>query len=926
VGHDISDLEAMQHYLADSELRFRRMFEAVPAALLLLDASGRLLMVNPGGARFFGYDAPEQMVMLPFAELVHADDRDAGLAALAALPSAPEALMQMEKRYLRRDGSLRWGHVRGVRLELGAGQTFVLAQISDVHERKQTELALLESERRLATLMANLSGAVYRYELEATGGLHHDRAVNFVSHGVEALTGRPREYFLRPDAPLRLGTLMHEDDRPAVLDAITQAFAGDGRFEVVYRLQHGVAGLRWVSEHGRVWQRPDGRWSVDGHLTDITSERQAREAEQVYRTLLADTHTGFVSLTADGRVLDINMPLCEMIGAAAPTEVLGHSLLAWMPPGRESQLQRFIGRVLRDGALREVEFTYPRGDGSQTTLLTNAVRATQAGQAVVKCLVFDISQARRNEMARRESERRYRSLFDTSVNGICFLSLEGVLEAVNPAFACLLGEPGGEASLAGRRLDDITPLEWQRADAKARAQVFARGWSDAYRKELLRRDGSRLPVLVHAWLVHDEQGHPLHFMCTVQDISELLHMEQEREALQTGLRQAQKMEAVGQLAGGIAHDFNNILASILGFAELAERQPVPPESKLPRYLGEIRVAGERARDLIRQLLLFSRAGRNDSRVQAISPLVQETARMLRPTLPSTLRLRTFVSQDLPPVRVDAVGLQQVIMNLVINARDAADGHGEVQLIARLAEVRRGRCASCHAEFAGTWVEVAVRDNGNGIRPEIMERMFDPFFTTKSVGQGTGMGLSVVHGVVHELDGHLLVDTSESGTLFRVLLPALDALAEHPPLSVPDALPQGQGEPVLVVDDDAAVARMLGELLAAAGYRPLVFTDSTQAAMVIEDIATPVAVMITDQVMPGFEGGELIGVARRYRPGLPVIILSAQAALLTSDDDSPVLAKPVQGRELLLAVQQVLATSLWQADMQAINAAFLEDKS
>lgn len=924
VGHDITEFAAMQHHLAESEARFRLMFEAVPAALALLDGAGRLLMVNPAGARFFGFDAPEQMVMLRLTDLVHADDRDAGLAALAALPADGGALMQMEKRYLRRDGSERWGHIRCVRLELGPDQSFLLAQISDVHERKQTELALLESERRLATLMANLSGAVYRYELSETGGLHHDRAAAFVSNGVEALTGQPREHFLRHESPQRLGRLIEPADRPLLQEALDRAVAGDGRFEAVYRLRHGVAGVRWVSEHGRVWQRPDGSWAVDGHLTDVTSERQAREAEQVYRTLVADTHTGFVSMTPEGRVLEANEPFSAMMGAASPSVLLGHSLLGWMPPGRESQLQRFLARAVRDGVLRDVEFTYPRADGSQITLLTNAVLSSQGGQSIVKCLVFDISRARRNELARRESERRYRSLFDTSINGICFMSLEGRLEVVNPAFARLLGEPGAEELFSGRALTEITPPEWHKADAAARNQIFARGWCDAYRKELLCRDGARLPVLVHAWLVHDEQGHPLRIMCTVQDVTELVRMEQERDALQTGLRQAQKMEAVGQLAGGIAHDFNNILASILGFAELAQRQAMPEDSKLPRFLGEIRTAGERARDLIRQLLLFSRAGRNDSRVQALSPLVQETARMLRPTLPSTLRLRTFVSQDLPPVRVDAVGLQQVIMNLVINARDAANGHGEVQLIARLAEVRSGRCASCHGSFSGTWVEVAVRDNGNGISAEVMERMFDPFFTTKSVGKGTGMGLSVVHGVVHELDGHLLVETGDKGTLFRVLLPALEELAEHPPLPLPAELPQGRGEPVLIVDDDAAVARMLGELLTSAGYQPQVFTDSTQAAMMLEDIATPVAAMITDQVMPGLEGGELIGLARRYRPGLPVIILSGQAALLTSDDDSPVLAKPVQGSELLLALHEVLARSLWQADLRAIDAAFAED--
>ncbi|MDP2228918.1 MAG: PAS domain S-box protein [Moraxellaceae bacterium] len=925
VGHDVTDLDDMQHSLADSEIRFRQMFEGVPASLALLDANGRVLMANPACARFFGYDAPEQMVMLNIQELVHEDDRAIGTVALTSLMAGHETLVQLEKRYLRRDGVERWGNVRCVRLALGPGQQFLLAQISDVHDRKQTELALMESERRLSTLMANLSGAVYRYELqEMEGGVHHDRPAAFLSEGVEPLTGFAATHYLRHVSPQRLGILIEPEDRPALVDALQAAMVGDGRFVVCYRLRHGVAGMRWISEHGRLWQRPDGSWMVDGHLTDISAERQAREAEQVYRTLVADTHTGFVSMTPEGRVLESNAPFCTMIGQASPASVMGRSLLAYMPPGRENQLQRFLARVLRDGVLRDVEFTFPQADGSQTTLLTNAVISTQGDQTIVKCLVFDISRARRNEQAQRDSERRYRSLFDTSPNGICFMSLEGRVEVVNAAFARLLRQPAGEQQFTGRDIAELTPPEWQAADAAARAQILARGWCDTYRKELIGDDGLRVPVAVNAWLVYDDQGHPLRIMSTLQDVTELAQMERQRDALQDGLRQAQKMEAVGQLAGGIAHDFNNILASILGFAELAQRQTVPPDSKLPRYLSEIHTAGERARDLIRQLLLFSRAGRNDSRVQALSPLVQETARMLRPTLPSSLRLRTFVSQDLPPVRVDAIGLQQVIMNLVINARDACDGHGDVQVLARLAEVRTQRCASCHGGFSGQWVEVAVRDSGHGIALEVIERMFDPFFTTKSVGKGTGMGLSVVHGVVHELGGHLLVETGVDGTLFRVLLPALEALAEHPPLPQVKDLPQGNSERLLVVDDDQAVASMLGELLTAAGYQPLVFSDSTKAAMMLEDVATPIAAMITDQVMPGLEGGELIGLARRYRPGLPVIILSAQAAFLNSDDDSPLLAKPVQSEQLLLAVHEVLTRSIWQSDLQAIDEAFVED--
>lgn len=916
-GQDVTLQEAVLTQLADSEARFRVMFESLPVALTLIDTAGHLLMANQEFARFFGFDAPEQMVAMDVQELIHPDDRPASALALAALRARAESLYQMETRYLRRDGVVRWGNARAVMVELVPGQPCFVAQISDVHERKQTEGALMESERRLATLIANLSGAVYRYELPAgQRGLHHDLQPEFLSDGVECLTGKPRPLFLRQETAQSLGSLIEPDDRPALLAALMAAMAGDGRFQAVYRLRHGGSGLRWIAEHGLAWQRADGSWTVDGHLTDITAERQARQDEQVYRTLIADTHTGLITLNASGCVLEVNAPICTMLGVEKAEEVLGHSLEAFVPPGRADIFHRFLARVLKDGSLRDVGLTYHRRDGARLDLLLNAVAAPDGVQAVVKCLVLNISKTRRAETERRESEVRYRSLFDTSIDGICFLSLGGDIEAANPALCRLLGHAADDTGLLGTNLQEITAPALRKNGGGLREQVLARGFCESFRKEFVRADGSHVPVSVQAWLVRDENGAPLRIMCMVHDITEITRVEAERDALQKGLRQTRKMEAVGQLAGGIAHDFNNVLASMLGYAELAERrEPVAQDEKLGMYLTEIRTAGERARNLIRQLLLFSRAGRNEARVQTISALVQDTVRMLRPTMPAGLRLRTQVSQDLPPVRADDIGLQQVMMNLVINARDASPPAGEVRVLARLADGNGLRCASCHALLSGHYVELAVSDQGAGITDEVRERIFDPFFTTKAQGKGTGMGLSVVHGVVHELGGHVVVESGMVGSSFRVLLPpALDSAPVSPVEH--ETVSRGQGQCILVVDDDPAVARMLGELLAAAGYRALPFTDSTRAAMLLEDLATPLAALITDQLMPGLEGNALVRLAHRYRPALPVLLLSAQPALLETEDGWPVLAKPVQGRDLLARLDELLQRP-WQVEHQDI---------
>ncbi len=390
VGHDVTDIEAMQRWLQDSESRFRLMFEAVPAALALLDNDGRLLMVNPACARFFGYDAPEQMVMLNIQDLVHDDDRQASMKAMAALQQQADDHYQMEKRYVRRNGDVRWGNMRCRSLTLGPDQTFLLAKIVDVHERKQTELALLESERQMASLIANLPGAIYRYELATRqGGLHHDLQAEFLSDGADMLAGKGQGLFLFSAHERNLGALIVEEDRPVVQAALEAAMAGSGRFDVTFRLRYGPTGLRWVNESGRVWQRPDSSWTVDGHISDISAERHAYESEQAFRALVAVSRIGYVSLHADGRVLDANQPFCDMAGLSEPHALLGRALESIMPAGREESFRHFMADALQNGRVRDAELVLAHTDGSERTLRVSAVTVEQDDQTCVRCLLQD---------------------------------------------------------------------------------------------------------------------------------------------------------------------------------------------------------------------------------------------------------------------------------------------------------------------------------------------------------------------------------------------------------------------------------------------------------------------------------------------------------------------------------------------------------
>ncbi len=393
--------------------------------------------------------------------------------------------------------------------------------------------------------------------------------------------------------------------------------------------------------------------------------------------------------------------------------------------------------------------------------------------------------------------------------------------------------------------------------------------------------------------------------------------------LEKKLQQSQKMQAIGQLTGGIAHDFNNILASILGFAELARASMGQSggNAKLPVYLDEVLVAGRRARDLIAQMLAFSRGTNSEWSMINIDPIVSETVRLLRSSLPSSLELRTELAKNLPPVKSDIVKLNQIIMNLCINAKDASNSVGTVAIRTSRKVIEHGSlCISCGAPIHGDYVTLEVEDCGSGIPQDILQRIFDPFFTTKEVGKGTGMGLAMVHGIVHEHHGHILVDTQiNRGTKFTLLFPvgSLDSAqllsAKAQTAHVASAVATSTVLPrILVVDDEVTVARFLRELIQAHGYEVATETDSHEALAAFQSNPDDYQLLISDQTMPGISGVELCRQVKKIKADCPVILCTGDLGAIPDQEIEDIgiqaiCSKPIDTRNLLQLVQQLTGT-------------------
>ena len=486
-------------------------------------------------------------------------------------------------------------------------------------------------------------------------------------------------------------------------------------------------------------------------------------------------------------------------------------------------------------------------------------------------------------------------MFTTDVSGNLLWCNDRLLEVMDLEGLIEKGVTMEELFVADRRYEISMSV----------AECFKRGMVE-FEADLLAASG---PTPYHVKLValRDEEGRIQGLAGSGRDMSLYKRLEKQ-------LRQSQKMQAVGQLTGGIAHDFNNFLTAILGFTELAlQRSRTLADEKLERYLEEVNRAGRRARELVMQLLAYSRGG--ESQPVPLQPMevLGEVHKMLASSLPSTMRLEITPADLQSRIRMDPLQFQQVLMNLCINARDAMCGQGEVRITTCERHIEGLACASCHEVVSGDFVELAVRDTGKGIPEADLERIFEPFFSTKSAGKGTGMGLAMVHGILHQHGGHIQVESRPGeGTVFRLLFPVMK---EESSSLLPAELAETPGGPevharVLVVDDEPAVGHFLGELLHSRGCETLVFTDSREALDFFAANPQAFDLVITDQAMPRLTGAALARKMLDMRPDLPIILCTGYSESLDEIQAQRLgirhyLTKPIDVMVFVNAVNELL---------------------
>ncbi len=905
------EITAQKRALEDLRLReqqYRAIFESSQDGLFMWNEQLRVVDVNPAGLAIYGVRREDVIGRTYPSSMPEGYVRERQQMVRRAL--AGETI-HMETTVLRPDGSSFDADLR-IMPFTQRGQPHALTVVRDISERRRRERELQRSEARLRATVEAAFDCVIGMDSEGRVIEFNAAAERVLGYRRADMLGRVLADVIVPeryrDAHRHGVRNFREGAGAAMVGRLveTTAVRADGS-EIPVEVAVGVAAV------------PEGHIFV-GHLRDITERRRAdqalRDSEEQHRAIFNASADALVLRAADFSIVDVNATYEAMSGFSR-AEVLGVARVLANPPEVMATIRALHEKAIA-GETVTLDTQLLRRDGQRYDLELRGVPIQHRGQPHVLYIGRDITQGKLAERALRDSQEQYRAIFNASSDALVLRDAHYRAVEVNPAYTTISGYTRDEVMAADRVLTQADPAV--RARHRVEHHLALAGKPLRFEVTATRKDGSTLHSEVRGTPMM-YRGQP-HVLYAVRDITERNAAEQRRRELERQLRQAQKMEAIGQLTGGIAHDFNNILTSVIGYVAMARERPAAGDDPvLARQLGQAQMAAERARDHVAQLLAFSRPRRGERRLLAPAPVARQALQLLRPNLPSSIAVECAemcgeIEPAVPPVVADPVQLEQVLFNLCINARDAIGDHGTIRV--RIGySAARGHCASCSARVDDAWwVWVEVADDGRGMPQDVIERMFEPFFTTKEVGRGTGMGLAMVHGIVHDHGGHIAVESAPGqGSVFRVLLPAAaqDAVrADAPAAAAPPERPSQpllQGR-VLLVEDEPIVSDYMVELMTGWGLDVVLERDPLAAARRLASGEQRIDLLLSDQTMPGMTGLALARQAQAQRPGLPALLYTGNASEIAPQELADcgvraLLRKPIDGAALRPLLRDLL---------------------
>ena len=806
--------------------------------------------VSPQAERVLGYPVSQWTGEPTFwADHLHPDDRDR--AVESCLRACREKRNhQLDYRMVAADGRPVWLRDIVTVVVEGGRLTKLRGIMVDITDRRRADEALREAEERfrIAFQKAPFATALARIP---------DGTITEVNEEFERVLGYPRQD-VEGQTSLERGLYtaeMHER-----LVAGYRAHGGLRNQEVVVRTKAGAERLMLVNSNP---VEIGGQSHVLSAMKDITDRRRAEQrlaaSEHRLRAIFDNEPECVKLIGAGGELLDMNPAGLRFIEANSLDEVLGRSMIDLIRAEHRGAFVKLSERVFQ-GQSGSLEFEIQGLRGTRRWLETHAVPLSdESGDTKLLGITRDITERKRATEHLRRTSDLLAAVAEGTTDALFVKDLDGRYLLCNPAAAHIVGRsPEDVIGLTDAELFDAASA---RLIAERDRHVRESGETET-QEEVLTAAGETRTYLATKSPYRDAAGTLLGVMGISRDITD-------RKRLERQFLQSQKMEAVGQLAGGVAHDFNNLLTIISGYSEilLSTLPSDDPTRASVRAIGE---AGERAAGLTRQLLAFSRQSVLEPKVLDLNAVVRETGNMLRRIIGENILLTTVLDPNLGRVKVDPGQMEQVLMNLAVNARDAMPRGGTITI--ETGNVERDDNDGDDSR-PGRHVLLTVSDTGCGMTPDVKARIFEPFFTTKGVGKGTGLGLAMVFGVVKQSGGRIdVVSEPNFGTSFRISLPAVAEPVSSPETHDGD-LVVGGTETILLVEDDDGVRELALLVLQSRGYNVLVAGDGTDAIRVIETHRRPIDLLVTDVVMPGMDGRDLADALRPRFPRMKILFSS-----------------------------------------------------
>jgi two-component system cell cycle sensor histidine kinase/response regulator CckA len=638
------------------------------------------------------------------------------------------------------------------------------------------------------------------------------------------------------------------------------------------------------------------------HLESEATERRRKEEDlRRLAAIVECSDDAIVASDLDGKITDWNAGAEKMFGYTR-AEAAGMPVSIIAGPDRKHEHKEILARIRRGAGVINQETVRTKQDGKQVhvSLTVSPIRNQSGRLTGSAAIVRDITERIEMEAALRRSEANFRSVIENSPYGALRTLVDGRILLANPAVVRMLGY-SSESELLGLNMN--TDVYRNAAD---RERVIEQSRNTEYLKDIemewKHKTGSPIMVRFSSHIVRDQAGEIDHFDLMVQDITRQRNLEDQ-------LRQAQKMEAIGRLAGGVAHDFNNLLGVIIGYSELALDR-IEPTSAVRGQVEQIRRAGERASALTRQLLAFSRQQVLDTKTLNLNAIISDMAQMLLRLIGEDVELQTKLDPQLHSIRGDQGQIEQVIMNLAVNARDAMPQGGKLMIETQNVKIEEDELQRRTPMVPGDYILLTISDTGMGMNAETQAHIFEPFFTTKARGKGTGLGLATVYGVVKQSGGYIWVYSEPGlGATFKLYLPrVLDEVQTSRPPDAAATSPQ-RSATVLVVEDEVSLRTFTCTLLQENGYTVLEAGDGEEALALAGEYKQPIHLLLTDMIMPGMNGPAVAEKLASVHPEAKVLFMSGYTGFVSRGLIEPhavLVSKPFTREELLRKIQQVLS--------------------